>query len=201
MGGVHVCMCLMCLCALTITVCVCGHSRPMSWNCSSNRTGPILRTWGTRVDVRGLTESKGLRPGPTQTLTYCVCCLHHCVLENKSFGGDTGSKGYPWAPTQTRVFGSHLMFVFSLGSCWNDTVSLTIFLLNFFSPMSSPCVLFEAVPSPEKQSRWPIMWGVNIWGGGINLSVSCWRQKKEAVDKRQASRVRAQPSLLFCFFF
>lgn len=94
------CACVLysCLCeAITITVCVCGHWSPMSWYCSRSRTGPILRTWGTWVDVRGLTESKGLRPDPTQTLTNCVCCLYHCVLENKSFGGDTKNKGHPWA--------------------------------------------------------------------------------------------------------
>lgn len=110
------CVLYACLCeSITITVCVCGHWGPMSWYRSGNRTGPILRTWGTWVDVRGLTESKGLRPGPTKTLTYCVCCLCHCVLENKSFGGDTGSKGYPWAATQAWAFCymSHVCFQFS----------------------------------------------------------------------------------------
>lgn len=118
-------------------------------------TYPILRTWGTWVDVRGLTESKGLRPGPTQTLTYCVCCLRHCVLENKSFGGDTGSEGYPWAATQAWAFCyiSHVCFRFR--SCWNDTVSLTIFLLYFFSPMSSPSLSSEVVPNPEHQQGGP----------------------------------------------
>lgn len=146
-----------CLCeSVTITVCVCGHWGPVSWLVHGEQnTGPTLRTWGTWVDVKGLTESKGLRLGPTQTLTYCVCCLCHCVLENKSFGGDTGSKGYPWAATQAWALCYISCVCFRFWSCWNYTVSLTVFLLYFSSPMSSSSLFSEVVPNSKHQQGGP----------------------------------------------
>lgn len=141
---IYVCLCVCVLVCLFVwayhNYCLCLW--PLRANVivalREQNTGSTLRTWGTWVDVRGLTESKGLRPGPTQTLTYCFCCLRHCVLENKSFGGDTGSVGYNWAATKSWAFCyiSHVCFRFR--SCWNYTVSLTIFLLYFFS---LPCHL------------------------------------------------------------
>lgn len=178
------CVLCACLCgSATITVYVCGRWRPMSWYRSGNRTGPILRTWGTWVDVRGLTESKGLRPGPTQTLTYCVCCLRHCVLENKSFGGDTGSKGYPWAATHPEPFVTYLMFVFSLAHVettlhhWQYSSCTTFFLLLLFflTPMSPVSGNIRGGRYCEVKVR-------KALGGGNGLiaSLSSLRQKKGA---------------------
>lgn len=116
--------------------------------------GPILRTWGTWVDVRGLRESKGLRSGPTQTLTYCVCCLRHCVLENKSFGGDTGYDRYLWAATQASAF----CYILCLFSSYAH-VETTLYSAQYFTciislPCHSPVFSLKLFPS----QWWPYTW-------------------------------------------
>lgn len=59
--------------------------------------------------------------------------------------------------------------------------------------MSSPSLSSEVVPNPEHQQGGPkCEVKVCKGGGGINLSLSVWRQKKGPPDKRQASRVRVQ---------
>lgn len=161
----------------------------MSWlEPREQNTGPTLRTRGTSVDVKGLTESQELRPGPTQTLTYCVCCLCHCVLENKSFGGDTRSG----VPLSCYPGVSSLLHISCLFSVFGH-VETTLYHSQYSScAFSLPCHL------PVFSLKWFSTLSNNKFAQNmrrrcvcrvINLPLSVWRQKRP-LDKRKASRVR-----------
>lgn len=116
--------------------------------------GPTLRTWGTWVDVRGLTESKGLSLArhkhlPTvSAVSVTVYWKTRALVETLDLRGTPSILPRPWA------FCYMFRVCFRLRSCWNHVASLTIFLLYSFFLPCRPRVS-DTVPNARQQQVGP----------------------------------------------
>ncbi len=91
-------------------------------------------------------------------------------------------RGTPGLLPRLELFVTYLMFVFGLGHVETILYHSQYSSCIFFSPMSSPSLFSEVVPNPEQQQG-GLKCEVKVREGGINLSLSIWRQKRDLVRK------------------
>jgi len=141
---------------------------------------PTLRTWGTWEDVKGLTESKGLSLARHKHLPTVSAVSVTVYWKTRALVEILDQRGTPALLARPELFVTYPMFVFGFWSCWNDTVSLTIFLLYFFLSH----VILQSVLWSRSQPK-AEMWGRGVCGALTSLLV--WRQKKGLHTEKKAS--------------